>query len=179
VATLGQTPLVYVANQQGIFGPLSVGDFPPLGWTIKCLEPLFDINSYYYARWGLEVSTPTSDAMATATGALKGHIFQISASLEETYFPQEKCMRQDGTLITTPVTVHRPAGVVFVSDRGVQLGASLENLIAAHGAPQETTNYTAQKVAFVFYCGLIFHFNEYGRLDRITVGYAAQRPKGC
>jgi hypothetical protein len=168
---LGAQP-VYVANPGKSFGPLEIGFLPPPLYDLLCKDPTLGVIVRHYYRMGLSAGVP--DTQRSAELAIpEGRIMVLSAAVETLVLAdiyEGGCVDSAGRRISRRLSYRVPSSVLYVSNRGVTFGASVEAVIAAHGAPRETGNYQGgNKVAFLDYCGIMFQFDESARVHEITV----------
>jgi hypothetical protein len=82
---------------------------------------------------------------------------------------KDACTTKDGRTIKKDIHLDLPRGVVYVSNKGVGIGATVEAVIAAHGVPIRVGKINKPgSVAALEYCGIEFQFLS-GRVDQIRV----------
>lgn len=78
------------------------------------------------------------------------------------------CTTQYGDVLTKGMPFTPPTGTVYLSNKGVRVGDTVEAVFAAHGAPLGVLS-NAGRVFEVYYCGLTFYFAIPGHVSSIRV----------
>ncbi len=153
-ATAQSTPAIYVADPGRNFGPIPVGrvvpkyrfwfvsfgkvPFVPEGWTIKCYIPGGDDATYYYTSYGLRLRLNDPDVLppeeatevdVVVPGALRDN--EKSGIFLDP--DREQCVTPEGRPVSLDARLTRPRDTVYATTKGIQLGASLRDVIAAYG----------------------------------------------
>jgi hypothetical protein len=179
--SLAQGEAICVAVPGRSFGPLSIGDPPPPGWDVSCQGEHDEVASdYYYMRWGLLAHVARDKRWVELMGVGMGRIDGISVQANDIVDPSMydttgapgtgHCITVRRTRVVAPFAFRRPSGVRYVTNRGVELGASISNVIGAHSVPARSRNFeSAEQVQTLNYCGIAFTFEKGGRAVEIAI----------
>jgi hypothetical protein len=164
---------IYVADPGRGFGPLRLTAAVPAGWTIDC--QIGDRHEAYYARDGLwmEVAEPSPGGLRVRT-ILDILVFadRLNTDVIDSMIEDGECFTADGRPMTKSTPLPRVPDITYMTNRGVRLGATVSDVLAAHGTPARINHYDRAhpgRVTGIDYCGLTFGFDDLGRVKMITV----------
>ncbi len=162
---------IYVADPGTSFGPFIIGGQAPSGWATSCTDepgtPL-EATDFYYPEYGMEVSV-YNQRIEYIT------VWEYPAVFPKLYAEHGgSCVSAEGNSITSERTFTLPLDAAYVTNKGVQLGATVNSVIAAHGAPTSTASRQGSVIR-LSYCGLAFSFNRTGRVTMISIRQKSSR----
>jgi hypothetical protein len=163
---------IYVADPGRGFGPLRLTAPVPTGWTIDC--QIGDLHVAYYARDGLwmEVAEPSPGGLRVRT-VLDILVFadRLNTDVIDSMIEDGECFTVDGRPMTKSTPRPRVPDITYMTNRGIPLGASVSDVLAAHGTPARINYDRAHpgRVTGIDYCGLTFGFDDLGRVKMISV----------
>lgn len=161
-------------------GPLALNDadskvFEVLGKpSAVCVGNLladFDspITELYFPKRGLQVRVKLQNGLAVIMD------ISLSTNLEKTLADRPRSGRAYRTCTPNGNMLFEAPKNFYFTDRGLGLGASVQALLAAHGAPQAVRPYGVGKAQSYYYPGITFTFWN-GALLEIIVRDLAFRP---
>lgn len=161
---------VFVANPGGSFGPLEIGGLPPPIWDVSCRHPLLGTR-FYSSRLGMFFVIFVAPDIP-GPGIPEGRISILSVKAEPDIDPSiytRGCVTFAGRAVTTRISYRLPE-TRYVSSKGVEFGASVQAVLAAHGTPWRMNKVmNTDRVTAIDYCGIVFYFDDSGRVNEIAV----------
>jgi hypothetical protein len=168
-STVAQGGTIYVPDPGQSFGPIRIGEFVPFVWDASCTsEGLY--TTYYLFRLGMEMVVYNSGQKSSSDriGAIfvsRDPWFSGSIPLTRT-----KCSNMAGQDMSKSFHYKLPQSITYVSNKGVPLNATIDQVLGAHGTPKKVQNYVnSSKVGSIGYCGISFGFDEAGKVNWIAV----------
>jgi hypothetical protein len=164
---------IYVADPGRGFGPLRLTGGVPAGWTIDC--QLGDRHMVYYARDGLwmEVAEPSSGGFRVRTIIdILAFANRLDTDMLDPMIENGQCFTADYRPMIKSTPRPRVPDITYTTNRGIHFGATVNDVLAAHGTPARITHYDPThptRVSSTDYCGLTFGFDDLGRVNMITV----------
>ena len=172
---VAQQPAVYVANPGESFGPIKLGDYPPNGPRIICTSILGSQPGYvrietYYLESGLRADTKDKERSPN-----KGQYSKVDSVNVVNYAfnlvigPDGGCITNTGQVVTAATKVPVPQAV-YVTNKGVQIGMTIEDVLEKHGPPvcSKTLSGADFRTTHMSYDGLELTFKK-GHLAYISV----------
>jgi hypothetical protein len=152
---------IYFADPGKSFGPIQIGEPPPRGWWAKC--HFNGLEEYLFPSEGLVAKVDTGYLHRLT-------VFAVSTSpyakiIEPPVTPPHYwtvgdffsgCVTMDRKNLPSSTRLALPLQFpTVVTNKGVQLGATVEETFSKHGAPDHVSTYPSSiEIASIEYCGL-------------------------